>query len=494
MASSSSKEKNAQQSNLDLEGVTPVDSHAPSVKEDDEVALDELENPKSWSSARKWTQILVICSASACATCFSSVAGFTEVGLEARFGVSHTVAILSISLFVAGLGIGPLLLGPLSEFFGRSIIYQVSYALFVALNFGVAFAPDIATHLVFRFISGFAGSAFLSVAGGSVADLFDDAHVALPMAVYTLSPFLGPVLGPAISGFINQNLYWRWTYYVMLMWGGVELVLLILLVPESYAPVLVKRKAVRLRKETGDDRYYAPLERSNKTLFGSIKASCIIPFQILLHERMALLLDLWSSLVLGVLYLTFQAFPIIFGQVHHFNVQMTGLSFLGIGIGMIISLLSQPYWIALHRRKVAEYNGHPPPEVRLYIGMAGAIMFPVGLFWIAFTTYKSVHWSVPMVASILFGTGTVYIFTTVFTFLVTAYRPYAASAMAGNSFLRSAFAAAFPLFAGPMYNKLGTVGATALLAGLSTVMSPLPFIFFKIGPRLRARSNFAHQD
>ena len=92
----------------------------------------------------------------------------------------------------------------------------------------------------------------------------------------------------------------------------------------------------------------------------------------------------------------------------------------------------------------------------------------------AFTTYKQVHWIGPIIGSIPFGSGTVFIFTGVFTYLVTAYRPIAASAMAANSALRSTFAAVFPLFAGQMYDALGTVGATALLAGLMTVMAPLP--------------------
>ena len=64
--------------------------------------------------------------------------------------------------------------------------------------------------------------------------------------------------------------------------------------------------------------------------------------------------------------------------------------------------------------------------------------------------------------------------TATFTYLVTAYRPIAASAMAANSALRSTFAAGFPLFALQMYHQLGTVGATALLAGLTAIMSPLP--------------------
>lgn len=98
----------------------------------------------------------------------------------------------------------------------------------------------------------------------------------------------------------------------------------------------------------------------------------------------------------------------------------------------------------------------------------------LGLFWIGFTTYPRVPWIVPVIGSIPFGAGIYFVFTSTFTYLVTAYRPIAASAMASNSALRSSFAAVFPLFAGPMYARLGTVGATALLAGLTAVMAPLP--------------------
>lgn len=79
-----------------------------------------------------------------------------------------------------------------------------------------------------------------------------------------------------------------------------------------------------------------------------------------------------------------------------------------------------------------------------------------------------------MVASIPFGTGIIFVFTSVLTYLVTSYRPHAASTLAGNSFMRAVFSAAFPLVSGPMYARLGTVGATALLAGLTTLMAPLP--------------------
>lgn len=84
------------------------------------------------------------------------------------------------------------------------------------------------------------------------------------MAVYTVSPFAGPVIGPLISGFINQNTNWRWTYYTQIIWTFCELVALIIVrlldssffldqsyiifsqvVPETYAPAILKKKAQR---------------------------------------------------------------------------------------------------------------------------------------------------------------------------------------------------------------------------------------------------------
>jgi glucose uptake protein GlcU len=137
------------------------------------------------------------------------------------------------------------------------------------------------------------------------------------------------------------------------------------------------------------------------------------------------------------------------------------------------------------------YDGDPPPETRLANGKVGAILVPIGLFWFAFTTYPSIHYLVPITASVLFGAGIFFAFTSTSTYLVTAYRPVSASAMASHVWLRGVFAAAFPLFAGGMYHRMGTVGASALLAGLTVLLAPLPFVFDRYGKRLREKSRFA---
>ncbi|KAK2463907.1 hypothetical protein APHAL10511_004079 [Amanita phalloides] len=324
-----------------------------------------------------------------------------------------------------------------------------------------------------------------------VSDMFSPTMVANPLAVYTFCAFVGPILGPLISGFINQNLYWRWTYYILLIWEFIIVIVLIVLVPETYVPLLVRRKVTRLQRETGDTRYWSEHDKHDTGLFKPILMSVYIPFRHLVMDRMALLLDLWTAFLLGILYLATQAYPFVFGGLHHFSTQLTGLTFVGIGIGTFLAFVTQPLWNRHFARQVEKYGGIPPPEVHLVMAQVGAVLVPTSLFCLAFTTYRHVHYIAPIIASVPFGAGIYFVFKSVFTYLVTAYRPIAASALAANSTLRTSFAAGFPLFAHPMYARLGAVGATALLAGLATLMTPLPFIFAKIGPRLRAKARFA---
>lgn len=453
---------------------------------------NDPQNPLNWARGRKIMLLVVVSSCAFCVTNTSSIISNAYQGIQDEFGISREVAILGLSLFVVGLGIGPMLLGPLSEFYGRRPVYLVSYTAFTLLGLPVSFANNLAVFLIFRFLTGFCGSAFLSVAGGTVSDVFAASDIFVPMAIYTNGPFLGPVFGPLLSGFINQNTNWRWTFFTINIWSAVMLAILVFFGPESYAPVLLSKKAKGLRKETGSDALYAQHEGvvAQKSLASTILTSSTRPFQLLVREAMLLLLCLWSALLLGILYLFFVAFPIVFAQ-HGFNLQQIGLSFLGIGIGMISAVCTMPFWARHYTRLVeTKGNGVAEPEFRLPVAMVGAICLPIGMFWFAFTTYRSIHWILPVLATLVFGFGISYIYTAVFTYTTHAYRPVAASAMAANSFCRSSWAAAFPLFARQMYTAMTPAGASAFLAGLNVLMIPVPFLFYRYGKRTRSKSQF----
>jgi len=319
----------------------------------------------------------------------------------------------------------------------------------------------------------------------------------LPMMVYTASPFIGPEVGPLIGGFINQYTNWRWSFYVLIIWAGVQLALIVFLVPETYHPVLMRQKAVKLRKESKEERWIAPIERMDRSIARTVLWSCIRPFQLLVLEPMCLNLCLLSAILLGVLYLFFGAFPLVFGKGHGFTLSQVGLTFLGIFVGMILGISSDPLWRRNYARLNKNYErqtgqpGASEPEFRLPPTIVGAWIVPISLFGFAWTTYPSVHWIVPIIFSTLFGLGNIFVFSGVFTFLVDCYPLYAASALAANSFARSSFAAAFPLFGVQMYNKLGYQWATSLLAFLALAMAPFPYVFFRYGKRLRGNSRFA---
>lgn len=164
----------------------------------------------------------------------SSIYTSTYAQMEAEFGNSRIVSTLGLSLFVLGISLGPMFLSPLSEFYGRRPIYLVSWFLYVVFIIPQAVAQNIQTVLVGRFLDGFAGSAFLAVSGGTVSDLFSRQELQAPMLLFSVSPFVGPSMGPLVGGFINYNVDWRWTYYVLLIWGFVFMVCIALLVPETY--------------------------------------------------------------------------------------------------------------------------------------------------------------------------------------------------------------------------------------------------------------------
>ena len=215
---------------------------------------------------RKWLYVILVSASSLCVTCVSSIYTMTYSQLQAEWGASEILCTLGLSLFVMGLGIGPMVLAPLSEFYGRQPIYAISLLMFVIWIIPCAVAQNIETMLVARFFNGAAGSAFLSVAGGTVADLFPKSEIQLPMLMFTASPFIGPELGPLLGGFINQYTNWRWTFWVALIWAAVQWVLVVVLVPETYHPVLLRNKARKARKETGDESWYAPIEKHERSI------------------------------------------------------------------------------------------------------------------------------------------------------------------------------------------------------------------------------------
>ncbi|KAH7145418.1 major facilitator superfamily domain-containing protein [Dactylonectria estremocensis] len=453
--------------------------------------------PHNISKPRKWLIVAVISFASLCVACASSIYTGTYQQMEAEFHNSRIISVLGLSTYVLGIGIGPMFLGPLSEFYGRRPLYVLSWTAYLLWHIPQAASNHIAISLVFRFMSGFSGSTFFTVPGGTIGDLFTKEELQAPMALFSIAPFLGPSLGPLIGGFINYNVDWRWTYYVLAIWAFALWWCIFFLVPETYHPILLKMKARRLRKEKKDDRFFAPIEKVKRSVWRAIAISSLRPFQLLAFEPMCLSLSLFSALLLGILYLFFGTFPLIFGTTYDFNQWQSGLAFIGIMICMLFGVATDPIWrriradlINKHDRETGVENSSEP-EFRLPPAILGSLLVPIGLFMFAWSARPWVHWIVPIIGSAIFGAGNALILTGIFTFLVEAYPLYAASTLAANSFVRNLFAAGLPLFGNQMYKKMGYPWASSLLAFLTLALMPLPYVFFFYGKKIRANSRHA---
>jgi len=202
----------------------------------------------------------------------------------------------------------------------------------------------------------------------------------------------------------------RWCFYVQIIWATC-LFVAVFLTPETFHPVLLSKKASNLRKATEDNRYYSISEKSRaqKTLRAALFASLTVPFKLLFLDPMIAILSIYTSLLQAILYLCFSAFALVFGHSHGFNLWQIGLTFLGLAVGNIISCFCNPLWHkqwmgSIGKQKAKHGSDYKPqPELRLPPAMVGGPMLTAALFWFAFTTYSSVHWIVPIIATVFFS-------------------------------------------------------------------------------------------
>jgi multidrug resistance protein len=247
-------------------------------------------------------------------TCFvvafnSSVITANLEGVSRSFNVSEEVSLLTITMFVIGFGVGPLAFAPLSELFGRKPVYVVTLAIAVIFIIPCAVAQNIGTLLVCRLIDGIAFSAPMTLVGGTLADLWRNEERGVPMAFFSAAPFIGPAIGPLVGGYLG-TLGWRWLYWIQLILSGVAWILITFTVPETYAPILLTRRAQEMRKETGDDRYVTEKELDTRPFAERLRIFLIRPLQLLFLEPIVLLISLYMSVLYGLLYMFFVAYPI----------------------------------------------------------------------------------------------------------------------------------------------------------------------------------------
>ncbi|KAJ0109637.1 hypothetical protein J7T55_014199 [Diaporthe amygdali] len=450
------------------------------------------ENPQNWTIVKKWTHIILV-------SLFALVTNMAptmcvpgaHIFLVEFHVTSSTLSQLAITIYVLGLALGPMVLSPLSEAYGRLPIYHFSNLLFLIFVVGCAVSNTLAQFMVFRFISGFMGGVPMALGGATIADITQIEARPVAMALFSLGPLTGPVLGPLIGGFTVVGLGWRWTFWLIVILSGAIFLVAAFLMRETHPKTLLERKTARLRAQTGNNELRSKMASKRLTPGQVLVTTLVRPSVLLIRSPILLVISIYVALIFGTMYLLFTTFTSVFEGQYGFSTSMSGLVYLGSGVALVLALIA--FHACNHRllqsRMRADGVTTPKPEYHLIMMILFSPFVGFGLFMYGWTTYYQVHWIVPIIGTVLIGFGAFFVIMPAQLYLVDLFGSQAsASALGANNLLRFLFSPFLPLAGPAMYTTLGYGWGNSLLGFLALAFVPFPILFYKYGERMRGKT------
>lgn len=316
----------------------------------------------------------------------------------------------------------------------------------------------------------------------------------MSIGIYTLAPLLSPVLGPIMGGFVTERTTWRWVFWAVSIADGFVQLLGLFFLRETYPPKILGNKSRNLRNSTGNQSWHTKWETPNRNFSNILKAALVRPFILLGTQPIIQILALYMAFLYGVVYLVLTTLPVLWTTRYHESIGIAGLNYISLGIGYLIGTQSTARINDVIYKLLKERRGEGVgrPEFRLPLLILGSIFVPLGIFCYGWSAQAHLHWIVPNIGLAIFGVGMKIATQCTQTYAVDTYPLYAASAAAANTFLRSLAGFSFPLFAPYMYDRLDYGWGSSLIAFLAIILGvPAPFVLWRYGPRLRAKSQFA---
>jgi len=445
------------------------------------------ENPRNWSRGKKLMNVGIISVSSLTSPLASSMVAPGVAALMREFhSDNRLLSSFTVSCYILGFAMGPLVLAPLSELYGRRYVYLGAWLTSFGFTIGCAKAPSLGAFIVFRTLAGCGGVVAQVNGGGTIVDIYDVKHRGTAMSVFAMGPLLGPVIGPIGGGFLAQAKGWRWVFWFLSILFGVSTIVGTLFLRETYAPTLLERKTKRLIKETGNQNLESKLaiKKTPKDIFWTAIRR---PLAMLFHDPIVVILSIYIAIVFAFLYLLFATFPSVFAEQYGFSVGIQGLAYIGLGAGCLAGSVFTAFTSDRISIALAKKHGAPKPEYRLVTVMLTCWACPVGLFWYGWAADAKVHWIVPILGTGLFGIGIFGVMMPIQTYLIDSYKRYAASALAASTLLRSILGALLPLAGQGLYKKLGYGWGNSLLGFIGLAMLPFPFLFYRYGEAIRNR-------
>lgn len=455
--------------------------------------------PKNWSVKKKliytMSYSLVTFAAQLNSTTTSSVYFVKE--MKHNYNIGREVSTLSISLYILGIAFGPMVFAPISEVYGRKIGVLIPFLISCMFTFATAISYNVPSLMICRFLAGVFSGAPVVSSGGVLADLWEPAYRGAALALYACVVANGAAVGPVISSLlINSNSShqsWRIPQYFTGLLQGTMFTYVFFCTKETYEPVILQKIAKKEKIVSNKWEIHSEMDKWRINWGEIIRKHVYRPFKMLVTP-IVFVMALFASYVFGILYLMITNISTAYEFEHGWYGTTGELPNFALFIGIIFGCIINMLWAFRYAKLVKANGGKAIPEQRFPIMIMFGWMMPAGIFIFGWTSSPNIHWIVPMVGIMLTGCGFISIFQGCLNYLVDLYPRYAASAIAANTFLRSVFAAVFPLFARQLFSNLGVHWGASLIAFFALGMIPIPVVLFVFAERVRNMSKDLYID
>jgi MFS family permease len=457
-------------------------------------------DPRHFPGAFKWS-IIGLMAVMAYSTTFNCV-GIVPVAnriIDDLSGGHHsrTASILLVTVWELGESAGPLLIGPLSEAYGRYPVINVANMLFIAATAMAALSPSVPILIVARFFTGVAVTVNV-LNPAIVGDLFRPDQRGSPMSLVQLAPLLGGAFGPAISGAIAQTRGWRFVLGVSVVLAAACELAFLFGFRETYKPAIARaenrrvlREAAASDSETGsvlsdDDKH----EATDK-LVDSIRR----PGIVFANSGVLMAMSLFGAVAFAHYYVMSVTLPGVLEDMYMLSPAMTGLAMISSSGGACLGVFICNRTLDSIYIRLREANGGVDrPEDRLPLAVIGAVLLPIVVIIYGWVIHFQLPLAVLLTTVSVLGAAEMFCMLPLSTYVVDAFGTYSASALTAIIITRCLMGTFLPLTTTPLIENLGWGWGFTVLGVFTLAMAPIPFAVMKHGDKWRQRSKYSSSN
>lgn len=404
-------------------------------------------------------------------------------------------SVLLVTIWELGEAAGPLVIGPLSELYGRHRVINVANVLFISATIFAALCQSTYPFIAARCLTGVAVAANV-LNPAIVGDIYLPEQRGSAMSLIMLAPLLGGAIGPAIAGAIAETLGWR-----QILWMSAALmttceVVFLCCFRETYKVIILRRKATRLSKETGHTlQTIYDVEESKQSSTENFLESITRPFLVFFGSGVFQALSLFGGMTFTFYYIMTTTLPDILEGIYGLSPALTGFCFISISVGSVIMVLLCNVYLDKIYIKLRESNGGiGQPEFRLPLVIVGSVTLPMAVALYGWVAEKRLPLPVLLVCIGLLALTLMLGYLPLMAYVVDALSLYSASGMTAMIVSRCLMGTFFPLAAGSLVDKFGYGLGFTVLAGISIALAPIPMLLFRYGAKWRQRSPYTSQS